>query len=157
MINIDIRDALAFDAGRIHQLHLISVRALCAPFYETGVIDGWLGTRTPEGYLASIARGALFVAVCHGHIVGFGESSQGEIRALFVDPEWSGQGVGTALLKRAMTRAALESGQPVRLESTLNAVAFYERHGFRATERRTLRRNHVDVPVVVMEAAARTK
>lgn len=40
---------------------------------------------------------------------------------------------------------------PVRVESTLNAAAFYARFGFREVERTTLRRGGVEVPTVVME------
>ena len=39
----------------------------------------------------------------------------------------------------------------VRLESTLNATAFYEQFGFREVGRSTARRNDVDIAVVIME------
>ena len=39
----------------------------------------------------------------------------------------------------------------IRLQATLNARDFYAREGFRDVERATVRRNHVDIPVVVME------
>jgi hypothetical protein len=42
----------------------------------------------------------------------------------------------------------------VRLESTLNAVTFYELFGFQKINRATVRRNDVDVPIVVMENRA---
>ena len=56
-----IRQALPEGAGRIHELHDASVRTLCSSHYSTEVIDGWLFNRSPEGYLASIQRGDIFV------------------------------------------------------------------------------------------------
>ena len=47
--------------------------------------------------------------------------------------------------------ARSEHNGTVRLEATLNARDFYERAGFREVKRSMVKRNHVDVPVVVME------
>jgi GNAT superfamily N-acetyltransferase len=73
--------------------------------------------------------------------------------AVFVDPQWARRGVGTALLSRAVDFAARTS-RSVRLESTLNAVSFYESFGFRQITRSSVRRNDVEVPVVIMERHA---
>jgi ribosomal protein S18 acetylase RimI-like enzyme len=59
------------------------------------------------------------------------------IRALVVEPEYQGRGIGTALLE------ALETSHPqvARFDLTTNTVMegnvpFYERHGYRVTERK---------------------
>ena len=148
--HVAVRQAVARDAQAIHELHLSSVRALCAPWYESSVIAGWLQDRSPAGYLRGIAAGATFVAEVESRVVGFGEAVPGEVVAVFVDPEWSRRGVGAALMARALDVAS-PTPRVVRLESTLNAVAFYERLGFTSTSRATVRRNEVDVPVVIME------
>ncbi len=70
--------------------------------------------------------------------------------AVFVHPDFVRQGFGAALMTKALERAAY-GADVMRLESTLNAVSFYERFGFRATSRTVVRRNDVDVHVVVME------
>ena len=71
--------------------------------------------------------------------------------AVYVDPAEILQGVGCAILRHAVALARSEHDGPVRLEATLNARDFYERVGFREIKRCTVRRSHVDVPVVVME------
>ena len=152
-IDISLRPATTLDAEAIHELHLNSVRALCASSYEPGIIVGWLKDRTPAGYLRGIAEGAIFIAEVQSRIVGFSEAAPGEVVAVFVDPQWSRKGVGTALLSRALSAAA-GTPRPVRLESTLNAVSFYERRGFRQISRSSVRRNDVEVPVVIMERLA---
>jgi hypothetical protein len=39
----------------------------------------------------------------------------------------------------------------VRVESTLNAVGFHKRFGFAETGRSVVRRNQIEVPIVIME------
>ena len=152
--DMTIRRATASDAPRIHELHIASVRTLCAPAYAPSILEGWLANRSPNGYLRAIASGGLFVAEAAGQILGFCEGAAGEVRAVFVAPRWAGRGVGTALLSQALAFAMAGASRAVRLESTLNAVGFYERHGFQRVAQSTVRRNDVDVPIVVMEEHA---
>ena len=149
--SIVIRLARAEDAPCLHNLHAASFRGLCTGHYSEEIIEGWLLNRSPNGYLRPIERRALFVAEQHGHIIGFGEATPGTVIAVYVDPAHIRQGVGTAILQKAMIMARTNHNGPVRIEATLNAQVFYERSGFREVERSTVRRNHVDVPIVIME------
>ncbi len=74
--------------------------------------------------------------------------------AVYVDPSAIEQGVGSTILHHAISIARRDHEGPVRVESTLNASHFYERHGFREITRSTIKRNHVDVPIVLMEMPA---
>jgi len=154
MGDITIRAATLSDAPRIHQLHLAAVRALCAPSYEASVIDGWLTGRSPQDYARGISSGALLVAETRGAVIGFCEGVPGEVRAVFVDPPWAGRGIGAQLLARAVILAEAGQSGPICLESTLNAVGFYERHGFRQLGPVAVSRSRVEVPVVLMERPA---
>jgi hypothetical protein len=75
--SLSIRKAMRVDAPRLHELHTTSVRALCSGHYAPEVIDGWLLNRRPQGYLAPIERGDIFVAEYGSTIVGFGEAVPG--------------------------------------------------------------------------------
>ena len=149
--NTVIRAARSEDALRLHELHTASVRALCAGHYSAELIEAWLCNRAPSGYLDPIERGALFVAERAGRVVGFGEAAPGTVIAVYVDPAAVLQGIGSAILRHAVVLARKEHDGPIRLEATLNARDFYERAGFREVKRSTVRRNQVDVPVVVMD------
>lgn len=150
---VGIRSAMPEDAQRIHELHLAAVRALCANYYAPEIVEGWLANRSAQGYLLGIRSGAVVVAELRSRVVGFGEGVPGEVVAVFVDPEFVNRGIGSVLLEHAL-RLAQEHRGPVRLESTLNAVEFYERFGFSQIERSVVRRNQVEVPVVVMQRHA---
>ena len=149
--NIILRPSKREDADRLHELHTASVRTLCKNCYSEEVIDGWLLNRTPSGYHKPIDSHALFVAELEGQIVGFGEAVPGRIVAVYADPGHIHQGIGTMILAHAVDMARKDHKGPIRLESTLNARDFYSHAGFREIEQSTVHRNHVDVPVVIME------
>jgi GNAT superfamily N-acetyltransferase len=83
--------------------------------------------------------------------LGFGEAAPGVVVAVYVDPSVARQGIGAALVAHAIELARRNHVGPVRVESTLNARAFYARHGFLEIGRSAVTRNHVEVPIVVME------
>lgn len=139
------------DAPRLHEIHTSATRTLCAPYYETSVIDGWLQGRGPGIYVPLLERGALFVAESDAGVLGFGEAAPGSVVAVYVDPIATGRGIGTAILAFAIEVARRDHEGPIRLEATLNACAFYEKRGFHETHRTSVRRNRVDIPVVAME------
>jgi putative acetyltransferase len=149
--SVKIRLATPADASCLNELHVASVRALCSGHYAAQVIDGWLLDRTPQGYLEPISRRAIFVAERDHKIVGFGEAAPGAVIAVYVDPEATGRGIGRQILQHALGLARGTEGGPIMVESTLNASAFYERHGFREVKRTTVKRNHVEVPIVVLQ------
>ncbi|OQA33303.1 MAG: putative N-acetyltransferase YafP [Betaproteobacteria bacterium ADurb.Bin341] len=99
--------------------------------------------------MRGISTGAIFVAELGELVIGFSEGVPGEVVAVFVDPNFANRGIGGLLLGHAL-RLARGSEQPVRLEATLNAVPFYERFGFTQGERSVVRRNEIEVPIVVM-------
>lgn len=142
------------DAPRLHEIHTNATRTLCAPYYEASVIAGWLEGRTPAMYVPLLERGALFVAESDAGVFGFGEAAPGSVLAVYVDPHAIGRGIGTALLSFAIEVARRDHQGAIRLEATLNARSFYESRGFHETHRTSVRRNHVDIPVVAMEMPA---
>jgi GNAT superfamily N-acetyltransferase len=146
-----LRTALPADAERIHEIHLASVRGLCAQHYAPDIIEGWLLNRHADRYLEPIERELMFVAERTGVIAGFGGFEPGMVTAIFVDPAHSGYGVGRALLQHAVAMARRGHDGPIKIEATLNARDFYERAGFHEVLRSTTRRNHVDIAMVVME------
>lgn len=55
-----------------------------------------------------------------------------KIGRMAVMPAWRGRGVGAALLDRLLDQARALGYRAVELHAQADAVAFYERHGFRA-------------------------
>jgi putative acetyltransferase len=91
-----------------------------------------------------------------GRLVGFAQldSSNGRLRALFVDADCQGLGVGRVLLADVEGRARRHGRARVHGAMSLNAVSFYARAGFEACggpEPLTSMGEGVSVPIVRME------
>lgn len=79
-----------------------------------------------------LPRAAVWVAETEGEIVGFIAFRPGWIDHLYVHPDQQGQGIGPALLAKA-----LEDGAPRRLwtfQANARARRFYEARGFEVEE-----------------------
>ena len=108
-----------------------------------------LNRRFPNGFDAATARAAepslvvddtaaFIVATSDGQPVGCGGVQQvaaqtGEIKRMWVDPEWRGAGLGSRLLHHLEATAADLGYQTVRLDTNATlteAIALYERAGY---------------------------
>ena len=59
----------------------------------------------------------------------------GRIGSLYIEPSAQGQGVGSALMATAEMALAAAGVGFITLDSSLAAMAFYERHGYQAVAR----------------------
>ena len=134
---LNIRRARQEDQEAIWRVHGRAIRETCASHYPPEVIEIWAGRLRSEKYAEAIDRYEFFVAEEEGVIVGYGELGQedGEIQGLYVSP--GGKGVGWKLLRTLEERARAYGLKSLRLTSSLNAVSFYERAGFKAVEELT--------------------
>lgn len=131
-LDVTIRPASAGDGAAVFEITRESVAGLAGEFYTKQQIEGWMGTRDTAFYEALIARGRMFVAErSDGAVVAFVDTVPGELTRLFILPEAAGQGLGTRLLALGVEKASVGFSGPVRVEATLNAVRFYEKHGFK--------------------------
>lgn len=70
----------------------------------------------------------LVVAEHNGRLVGFAGTAEQNLEMLFVDAEYRGRSVGTALLKHTVTQSGITSVDVN--EQNTQAVEFYRRRGF---------------------------
>jgi putative acetyltransferase len=136
---LTIRRARQEDKEAIWRVHGGAIRDSCAGHYPREVIEMWAGRLRAEKYAEAIDRCEFFVAEEGGVVVGFGElgPEAGAIQGLYVSPDVSGRGVGRKLLATLEERARACGLKSLRLTSSLNAVPFYERAGFKAVEELT--------------------
>jgi putative acetyltransferase len=128
-MTFQIRVAVADEIDPLYAVHRDSVTRLCAAHYSDEQIRGWLSGRTPEMYLGAIAGGRLWVAD-DGAVIGFAEIDGHELTKLFVRGDRASRGVGPQLLEHAVEAIRSAGAASVVLEATVNARAFYARHGF---------------------------
>jgi amino-acid N-acetyltransferase len=107
---------------------------------DVRAIRGFIDTYSSDGRLLSKATVTLFediqeflVAELDGLVVGCGAlhvmwEDLAEVRTVAVDPQFSGRGIGSLVLRALMERARAVGVQ--RLFCLTFAVPFFERHGF---------------------------
>ena len=136
---LTIRKARQEDKEAIWRVHGGAIRGTCASHYSREVIEIWAGRLRPEKYAEAIDKYDFFVAEEDGVVVGFGELGweAGAIQGLYVSPDVAGRGVGRKLLRTLEERARAYGLKSLRLTSSLNAVPFYERAGFKTVEELT--------------------
>jgi ribosomal protein S18 acetylase RimI-like enzyme len=152
-----IRIAIISDTGTILVVHVAAIITHGPSAYTDKQVAAWAAkTEGTNRYANAIEEPSteLVVAECDGHVVGFGELDveRGEVEAVFVDPEWNGEGIGSSVLRHFEQRLQDEEFDIVRLRAVLNAVGFYEQQGSDKVERVTNQTtNDVEVDSVWME------
>ena len=163
---VEVRNARRSDRQAIRDLHVESVRELAPAAYREAVVDAWVGDeeRDPANYEVTADESAFFVADVEGDVVGFGEivsregatsaydmAADAEVRAVYVAPDWAGDGIGSALLAELESWGRERDLKTVVLTASLNAVDFYEARGYEQVRERTHTfGGEVEGPVVVM-------
>lgn len=127
-----IRRATAFDADVVATVYL---RARRHAVPEIPALQGsddsvrsWLVGVVVRGDEVWIAETEAKVVVAMMLLVG------NWIEQLYIDPSWTGRGIGTMLLDVAK-RSRPDGLQLWTFQSNGGAHRFYERHGFKASER----------------------
>ncbi|MFH8135055.1 N-acetyltransferase family protein [Pantoea osteomyelitidis] len=84
-----------------------------------------------EDFDSVILGETVLVAEKAGHRVGFAGLLENDnfLHSLYIDPDWQGQGIGSALLEKVQQRFTGTGALKCLLKNTA-AQAFYEKHGW---------------------------
>lgn len=129
---IRVRRAARNDGEHIWRVHTAAIRETCSSRYTDEEINAWTSRLTPDSYDSVIRGKALYVAQSDDRIIGFGQLNvvTGEVEAVYVLPDYTGKGIGSRLLD-TLEEVARECGlKRLHLDSSLNAVGFYEHKGY---------------------------
>jgi putative acetyltransferase len=133
-----VRRATADDAAAIALVHAAAIRGLASTHYEPAQISAWSADKQPDRYRRALAAGErMFVATVNGSVIGFAACQDDEVRAVYVDPRYIRRGIGTRLLATVEDEALARGARVLRLEASLNAVAFYSLRGYKECGRAT--------------------
>jgi len=129
---ITLLSANSTDIPALWELRTRALREQCATHYAPDILRTWAAAPAPATYPALLARGGGLKAHVNGVLAGYAilDTERSEVHAVFVDPQFAGQGIGKTLL-RALEKMA-EQPSALHLHASLNAVPFYEAAGYRA-------------------------
>jgi len=143
VLPFQLRPGRPDDALAILTAQRSAIRQTAASAYSPAIIDEWapavIVTERVETFQRWIERGDELVVVATdsaGKIIGFGSivPTNSELRAVYVDAAYGGQGVGRALLARLEELARDAALTELRMDASINAVTFYEENGFISLE-----------------------
>ena len=150
-----IRRGRPADADALYAVHERAVRVLGRRVYNESQVESWAHGNSPAHYVEAMREeGERFeVAVARRRgIIGFAALKGQELRSLYVDPDWSGLGVGSALLRRAEAIIAAAGHDRVVIGASLAGLPFYEQHGYSVVKHRHWRsRGGLMIPAADME------
>jgi ribosomal protein S18 acetylase RimI-like enzyme len=104
-------------------------RVLFEPF-GVGRDDDWNDADPSAAHALALAGGRV---VGYARLITEQDGRTGQIRQVAVDPAWERRGLGSALMRTVLGRAAEEGLTDVWLNARMSAVPFYEKLGFRVT------------------------
>lgn len=104
-----------------------------ADYYSPAVIEEWLGQITEDNIKEQLTTSSWIVCQLSNEIIGFCQynRSEGKIYQIQVLPKYQRQGYGTLLYKAAEKDLKNHNQETITLLSTLNAVRFYQKLGFK--------------------------
>ena len=135
---MQVRPATPEDTQVLPDLHSDAAEAFGPDHYTAEQVERWSnrGGRTPEDYPVDEPDEHVTVCVRDGEVAGFGHLAveEREVRAVYVHPDQARRGVGSALLAELEGFARGQGLETLGLQSSLNAVGFYERSGYERLE-----------------------
>lgn len=127
-----IRRATVSDANAISDVHAASIRGLARQHYSGEQIATWIGNRSSLSYLAPIVHKFVLVHEDDSRVRAFAQLNleTSTVEAVYVEPKYARKGIGASLVVVLETYALNTGVIELRLDSSLNAVGFYERLGY---------------------------
>jgi len=131
---ITIRDMAAADRDAAIFIHRQSIFGICKDHYAEQEMKAWTDRLTPELFDEGIKdeNNVGVAAVAENIVIGYGffNVSDRELRALYVLPQYAGQGAGRLIMARLEEMAQGKNIRRLSLQSTVNAVEFYQKLGY---------------------------
>ncbi|WP_426101190.1 GNAT family N-acetyltransferase [Massilia sp. TSP1-1-2] len=131
----EIRSARPDDAMDACRVLRRSITQCCAQDHhdEPGVLQGWLGNKTPDNVASWIASpsNCMLVAIRDDELVGVSLLTQaGKLSLCYLVPEALHAGLGKAMLVGLEAQARAWGVSVLRLHSTATARDFFARNGY---------------------------
>lgn len=103
-------------------------------FYPISVIEYMCNEFSPNYLIELSKEREFFVAIENSKIIGTITNINDYIGTVFVTPEYHCKGIGTKLMETIENLAKERKIEKLRLQSSINAVNFYEKLGYKKGE-----------------------
>ena len=129
---MNIREATIYDECKILKIHKEAIEVGCKDHYSEKQIASWATPQELPPYEERLKNSLFLIAEDSNKCIGFGSINRdkAEIETLFVSPDYFGKGIGSEILFQLEKTVNLQSNHQVQVDSSKNAVPFYEKHGY---------------------------
>ena len=137
-----LRPFLIEDTPLLAEIFRASIEELAADDYSESQQKAWASAADDEEELAHRLSGQLtLVVTMEGSAVGFASLANNEtIDLIYVHPAIAGQGAGTMLVDALEKLGLARGAKRLTADVSDSAQDFFEKRGFTATQRNTVRR-----------------
>ena len=129
------------DFATLCAIFLRAIKETASADYSPRQIAAWAQVDEAR-WRQKIAASRVLVAVKEASPVGFITTVDDYIDLLFVSPDYSRQGIASALLNALLIR---RPERVLTVEASITAKPFFERHGYRAVARQTVTRRGIEL------------
>jgi GNAT superfamily N-acetyltransferase len=129
-----VRQASPEEAHTLWNIRNLAIRHGCQHVYPPDVLAAWTPDRMPASFPAMIRVNPFFVIDGPDGVpvaTGSLDLAAASVEAIFTLPGFAGQGMAGRIIDTIKAEALQRGYRRLTLESTPNAVSFYEQHGFR--------------------------
>ena len=132
-MHITIKKAGLDDAKAIAELHKKVVSEVNSKYYPVEAIEEWIKDISEKNVRYQLQNSDWIVADANDKLVGFGQYSvaDGEIYQINVSPDFLNQNIGKELYNYMENDFMSRGIKRISLNSTLNAVGFYQKLKFK--------------------------
>lgn len=124
----------------------------CYPLnYSYDVIEFFINYHNRANIIEYAGKGYTILALENEKIVGTGNLSGNEIRAVYIDPRYQKRGVGKTIVDELIKKAKENRLDKIVLDSTINAKKFYDSMGFNTIEKLTIKVKNSNLDYFKME------
>ncbi|MGE6228088.1 GNAT family N-acetyltransferase [Paenibacillus chitinolyticus] len=143
----------------IRKFQVSDIRPIVSLFYETvhsvnkkdytqEQLHAWASKEEEEHRLESwkdsMSRNITYVALIDGKIVGFSDMTvNGYVDRLYVDKDFQGQGVASALMNVLEYEAKKRGVAELETDASITAKPFFSHHGFRLVREQSVERRGI--------------
>lgn len=130
-----IKKATSTDAQAIVDVRQTAILQGCANHYDNTTLNRWAKVEPSEAFCRDVER-IFYLIEVQGKPIATGavDTQRGTLDAIFVHPEYWGEGHAKRMLNHLESIALQQGCQTLSLDSTLNAAGFYRAHGFEGNE-----------------------
>ena len=131
MGRLRFRQAKAWDARTILEIKQAAIDSIDTGEYTDQQLDAWRPDDNAIGDFRRAIRSDRFVILLaerDGEPAGYGvlNTKTNYIDAIFIHPDYTGEGIASSLVKQFETRARMQDLPEITIVSSMNARSFYQ-------------------------------